>query len=396
MIQKFDFVAKTLFGLEEVLAKELRAIGIDDLTVHRRAVSFRGTTHDLYRANFHCRTAIRILKPIYHFTARNEEELYGQAKKFDWSTIMDISHKFAVDGVVNSETFTHSRYVALKLKDAIADQFRDNTGRRPFVDPKKPHIQLHIHISGQECTVLLDSSGDSLHRRGYRQLQDVAPLNEVLAAGLILLSGWDDSKPFVDPMCGSGTLLIEAALIARGIPPGVFRKEFGFENWLDFDKELFERVFNDDSTERESSALILGGDLSKRAIEITRENLKSAGLQRFIEVQHSSIFDLTPPETAGVVITNPPYGERLKKEQLDIFYRQVGDCFKQKYSGWDIWMLAGNTDALKSFGLHPSRTISLLNGTIECKFQRFSMYKGSMKAKFREEDKDGNKNIAVE
>jgi putative N6-adenine-specific DNA methylase len=394
MSEKFELVAKTLHGLENVLADELRKLNIQDVVAHRRAVSFSGDMETIYKANFHCRTATRILKPIYQFTARNEEELYGQAKKFDWSSVMDISHKFAVDSVVNSETFTHSRYIALKLKDAIADQFRERIGRRPFVDPKKPHIQLHIHVSGQDCTVLLDSSGESLHRRGYRQVQDVAPINEVLAAGLIMLSGWNDQKPFIDPMCGSGTLLMEAALIAKGIAPGVFRKEFAFENWLDFDKELFERVFNDDSTERETNATIIGGDISKRATEITKENLKNAGLSRFVEVETRSIFDFDPPAEPGVVITNPPYGERIKKEQLEVFYRQIGDCFKQRYNGYDIWMISGNLEALKGFGLHPSKTYSLFNGNIECKYQRFSMYKGSIKAKYRDDSTSNNQSLS--
>lgn len=382
MTQKFELVAKTLHGLENILAQELNGIGATDVTVHKRAVSFTGSNETIYKANFHCRTASRILKPIFSFVARNEEELYGQAKKFDWSTVMDISHKFAVDSVVNSETFTHSRYVALKLKDAIADQFRDRTGRRPFVDPKKPHIQIHIHVSGQECTILLDSSGDSLHRRGYRQNQDVAPLNEVLAAGLIQLAGWDMQKPFIDPMCGSGTLIIEAALLARGIAPGVFRKEFAFENWLDFEKDTFEKIYNDDSNERDTEVLIFGNDMSKRAIDITRENLKNAGLSKHVVVENRSIFDFVPPADPGIVITNPPYGERLKKEQIEVFYRQIGDCFKQKYEGYDIWMLSGNPEALKNFGLHPSKTHTLFNGTIECKYQKFNMYKGSKKVKY--------------
>ncbi|HOP03362.1 MAG TPA: THUMP domain-containing protein [Tenuifilaceae bacterium] len=387
MAQKFEIIAKTFQGFETLLADELNELGFDDVQIQRRAVSFTGDNEALYRANFQTRTALRVLKPIFQFKARNEEELYGQAKKFDWTSVMDISHKFAVDSVVNSDVFTHSRYVGLKLKDAIVDHFRDKFGRRPFVDPKNPHIQIHIHISEQDCTILLDSSGESLHRRGYRTNQTLAPLNEVLAAGLIKLSGWDHQKPFVDPMCGSGTLLIEAALIARGIAPGIFRKQFGFENWLDFDKELFEAIFNDESKEKDVSPLIVGGDISKQAIETTLGNIRNAGLQKMIEVHPRSIFDFEPPAEKGIVITNPPYGERLRKDQIEVFYRQLGDCFKQKYNGYDIWLLSGNMDALKTFGLRPAVSKNVLNGAIECKYLKFPMYSGSKKAKFNKPEK---------
>lgn len=384
MEEKKEFIAKTLQGLEDILADELKAIGAQDVKVQNRMVSFTGSTETLYRANFQTRTATRILMPIYEFKARNEEELYGIAKKFDWTNVMELSHKFAVDATVNSEIFTHSHYVALKLKDAVADHFRDRFGRRPFVDPKKPNIQLHIHISDQDCTILLDSSGESLHKRGYRLHQDVAPINEVLAAGLIKLSGWDGTTPFIDPMCGSGTILIEAALIARGIAPGVFRKHFGFEDWLDFEKDTFERVFNDESYERDVNPTIIGGDLSKRAVEIAESNFKNAGMGKFIDVEKRSIFDFFPPEGPGFAITNPPYGERLRKEQLTTFYKQVGDCFKQRYLDYNVWMISGNLEAIKNFGLHPSKTYTLFNGPLECKYQRFQIYPGSKKAKYKE------------
>ncbi len=381
MTTKQVFIAKTLQGLEQLLANELIGIGAENVEIQKRSVKFEGDTEILYKANFHCRTAIRILKPIHHFTARNEDELYGLARKFDWTSIMDLSHKFAVDSVVNSEFFTHSHFVSLRIKDAIADHFRDRYGKRPFVDPKKPQIHINIHISGQECTLLLDSSGESLHKRGYRLNQVLAPLNEVLAAGLIMLTGWDGKTPFIDPMCGSGTILIEAALIARGIAPGVFRKEFGFEHWFDFDKALLEKVFNDESFERDIDPIIIGADISKGAIEVAKENVRNSGLQKLINIEAKSIFDLTPPSTPGIVLTNPPYGERLKKEQIEVFYQQLGDCFKQRFTNFDIWILSGNKDAMKSFGLHPSKTYSLVNGSIECKYQRFNIYEGSKKNK---------------
>ncbi|HNS29586.1 MAG TPA: THUMP domain-containing protein, partial [Tenuifilaceae bacterium] len=309
MPTKFEIVAKTLQGLEGILADELKAIGAENVEIERRAVKFTGDNETIYRSNFQCRTAIRILKVIHQFKARNEGELYDQAKNFDWASVMDLSQKFAVDSVVNSDIFTHSHFVSLRLKDAIADHFRDRFGKRPFVDPQKPHVQIHIHISNQDCTILMDSSGESLHKRGYRLHQDIAPLSEILAAGLIMLSGWDGKTPLFDPMCGSGTILIEAALIAKGIAPGVFRKQFGFEHWLDFDKELFEKVFNDDSNERELQTTIMGGDIAKRAVTVATENIRNAGLQKYIRLQTQSIFDFFPPKEPGIVITNPPYGE---------------------------------------------------------------------------------------
>jgi putative N6-adenine-specific DNA methylase len=381
MAEKFEMIAKTQQGLEDVLAEELRAIGAEEVKPILKGVSFVGNTEMMYKANIQLRTALRILKPIYTFKARTEDELYGQAKKFDWTSVIDVSHKFAVDSVVISEAFNHSRYIALKLKDAIADHFREKHGKRPFVDPLNPHIRIHIHILEEECTISLDSSGDSLHRRGYRQTQDSSPINEVLAAGMIMLSGWKGECDFIDPMCGSGTLLIEAGLYAHGIPPGIFRKSFGFENWFDFDKALLQRVYNDESMEREFKHSIIGGDISKRAIEISTENIRNAGLLKKIDLKMGSIFEFEPPKGKGVVITNPPYGERLKRDQIESFYKQLGDCFKQRYTGYDIWVLTNNLEAIKNFGLRPSKTIPLANGALESKFLKYSMYQGSPKAK---------------
>lgn len=375
-------VAKTLQGLENVLAEELHEIGAENIELGCRAVTFSGNKETLYKSNFWLRTALRILKPIHVFNARTIDEFYGNARKFDWTSVMDISQKFAVESVVNSELFPHSRYIALKLKDAIADHFRDRFGKRPFVDPKKPHIQFHVHVNNDICTVSLDSSGESLHKRGYRVVQDVAPINEVLAAGLIKLSGWDGDSVFIDPMCGSGTIIIEAALIAYGIAPGIFRQHFGFENWLDFDDQLLQSIYNDDSRERNFEYLILGRDISKRALASVMENVKESGLQKKIDLAVASIFDYNPPRVdRGMVITNPPYGERLKKDQIENFYKQLSDVFKQKYQGYDVWLISSNQDALKSFGLRPSKKITLFNGALECKYQRFSMYRGSLKPK---------------
>ncbi len=374
-----EYIAKTLQGLEPVLAEELRALGAQNIEQECRLVRFEGDLRLLYLANYHCRTALRILKPLAHFTAQNTDELYEQALQFDWSSVMELTHHFAIDSVVNSEAFKDSRYATYRLKDAIVDQFRSRYNRRPFVDSEHPQVRINLHIREESCDILLDSSGDSLHKRGYRVAQDVAPLNEVLAAGMILHSGWNGEVPFLDPMCGSGTLLIEAALIANKIAPGLFRQHFAFEFWPDFDADLLAEIANDDSQECESDVLIMGTDISGKALESAEANIRSAGLHKHISLKKESIFDLQPPMIPGIVVTNPPYGERLKQFQLDRFYTQLGDVFKARYNGWDVWVLAGNRVAMKNFGLHPSRTITLFNGPIECKYQRFAMYAGSMK-----------------
>ncbi|PIE84655.1 MAG: RNA methyltransferase [Bacteroidia bacterium] len=378
-MEKVRYVAKTMQGLEPVLAEELRQLGAENVEEKNRVVFFDGDKRMMYRANFCLRTALRILKPLATFQAESVNELYANALAYDWSEVMDLSKRFSIDSVVNSETFSHSRYAALKVKDAIVDQFRNRCGKRPFVDPDRPHVRIHLHIWETTCSLLLDSSGQSLHMRGYRRQQDVAPLNEVLAAGMVLTSGWRGECPFLDPMCGSGTLAIEAALIARGMAPGLFRQHYGFEDWPDFDPDLLEEVYNDDSMERECEVPIMGSDVSGKAMEVAQQNVKAAGLTKLIHLEKQSVFDLMPGMIPGVVITNPPYGERLKQFQLDSFYSQLGDVFKARYPGWDVWMLTGNRVAMKSFGLHPSKTTTLFNGPLECKYQRFSMYKGSLR-----------------
>lgn len=371
-------IAKTMQGLEPVLAEELRGLGAEGIEEGCRMVSFLGDKRMMYRANFFLRTAIRVLKPLFTFEARTPEEVYGASLSYDWSGIIEPHKRIAVDSVVNSDLFKHSGFVALRLKDAIVDQQRNMFGRRPYVDTVNPDIRIHLHIQGSTCSVLLDSSGDSLHMRGYRVEQNAAPLNEVLAAGLILLSDWDRKEPFYDPLCGSGTLPIEAAMIAKGLAPGLFRKRFGFEGWPDFDADLYAEIYNDDSMETDLEPLIIGADVSTHAVDMAMMNITNAGLLKSIRLVRQSVFDSYPPSQHGVVVTNPPYGERVKQFQLDNFYRQLGDTFKQRYAGWNVWMITGNRQVMKSFGLHPSKTMTLFNGPIECKYQRFSMYAGSL------------------
>lgn len=376
-------VAKTFKGLEDVLADELNQLGALNVTKVFRAVEFEGNKELMYRANFHLRTALRILKPIAEFDAKNEDELYQEIQKINWEEYFGVKNTFAVDSVVHSRLFSHSKYVALKVKDAIVDQFRDKHGKRPYVEVDDPDLRISIHISEHKCSVLLDSSGESLHKRGYRIKTNKAPLNEVLAAGMILLSGWDKQSDFIDPMCGSGTLLIEAAMIAYNIPPGIYRNKFGFETWLDFDADLFEEIYEEEQEEKEFEGRIMGSDVSEIAIRIAKENIDNASLSKKISVLVKAIENYKPKDDRkGVVVTNPPYGERIKKNEINSFYKVLGDRFKQVYQGYDIWLLSSNFDAIKNIGLHPSKKMTLFNGALECKFLEYSIYKGSKKINY--------------
>jgi len=384
---KFKMVAKTFRGLETILFKELKELGATDLDVGNRMVEFTGNKEFMYRANFHLRTALRILKPIAEFKVTDDKQLYNKIQTIDWSTYFDLKDTFSIDSVIFSDHFSHSNYVSQRVKDAIADQFREKYKKRPYVDTEDPDIKIGIHISHDICTVSLDSSGESLHKRGYRQISNKAPINEVLAAGMILLSGWDKKSVFIDPMCGSGTLIIEAALMANNIPPGVYRSKFGFESWKDFDKELLENIYEEDNEEPAEEVKVIGSDISEIAIRVARENISSAGLKRKIEVSVDEIENYTPPAVDnGIMVTNPPYGERIKVHEINSFYKSLGDTFKNKYKGFEIWMLSNNNDALKHVGLHPSNKVTLFNGALECKYLNYSIYEGSKKAKKRNID----------
>lgn len=310
-MEQFELIAKTFQGLEEVLAQELTELGANDVQIGRRMVSFSGDKEMMYRANFCLRTAVRILKPIKHFTAKDADDVYNAVRAINWSDYLDIDTTFSVDSVVYSQEFRHSKFVAYKVKDAIVDYFREKTGKRPNIRITNPDIKLNVHIAEDKCTLSLDSSGESLHLRGYRVASVDAPINEVLAAGLIKLSGWKADSDFIDPFCGSGTILIEAALMARNIYPGVFRKSFGFEKWKDFDSNLFDAIYNDDSAEREFTHRILGYDLNMHAVEAARNNAKSAGVADIVSIEQRDIRKFVKPENPAIIITNPPYGERL-------------------------------------------------------------------------------------
>jgi len=379
--KEFELIAKTFKGLENVLAKELSELGAKDVKVLNRAVSFKGNNAMMYKANLWLRTALSILKPIHTFKAKNEVDLYKGIAQIDWSEFLTVDDTLSISTVVVSPYFNHSQFVALKAKDAIVDQFRSKFNKRPSIDTENPTILLNIHLTDDECSVSIDSSGESLHKRGYRLNSTIAPINEVLAAGMILLSEWDCNCNFIDPMCGSGTLPIEAALIAYNIPPGIFRKEFGFEKWKDFDADLFEDIYNDDSNAREFKHSIIGSDISSGAIRISAENVKNAFLTNKIELQVKDFLSATPYEEPGIIIMNPPYGERIQKTNIEEFYESIGNVLKRSFAGFEVWIISGNKDALEYIGLHPSKKLTLYNGAIECKFQKFTMYSGSKKIK---------------
>lgn len=379
-------VAKTFQGLEEVLATELINLGANDVQIGRRMVSFSGDKAMMYKANFCLRTAIRILKPIKHFKAKDADEVYGQIKAIKWENILDVEKTFAVDATVFSDEFRHSKFVSYKVKDAIVDYFRDLNGKRPSVRINKPDVSLNIHIAQTTCTLSLDSSGESLHRRGYRQEAVEAPLNEVLAAGMVLMTGWKGECDLIDPMCGSGTIPIEAALIARNIAPGVFRKEFAFEKWADFDQELFDSIYNDDTQERVFTHKIYGYDNSNQANEIATRNVKAAGVSKDVVLKVQSFRQFEKPKEKAIMITNPPYGERISTRDLLGLYQMIGERLKHAFSGNDAWILSYREECFEQIGLKASVKIPLFNGALECEFRKYELFDGKYKA-FREEQR---------
>ena len=385
MKQEFELVAKTFQGLEEVLAKELTELGASDIEIGNRMVAFTGDKAMLYKANFCLRTAIRILKPIKHFKAQTADEVYDNVKAITWEEYLDAEKSFAVDAVVFSNEFRHSKFVAYKVKDAIVDYFRDKTGERPSVRLNNPDVLLNIHIAEDRCTLSLDSSGESLHRRGYRQEAVEAPLNEVLAAGMILMTGWRGECDLIDPMCGSGTIPIEAALIARNIAPGVFRKEFAFEKWNDFDQELFDSIYNDESNEREFTHKIYGYDNNPKANEIAIRNVKAAGLSKDIELKIQAFQQFEQPTEKSIIVTNPPYGERISTDDLLGLYQMIGERLKHAFTGNDAWILSYRDECFDQIGLKPSVKIPLYNGALECQFRKYQLFDGKYKA-FRSEN----------
>ncbi|MDE7461333.1 MAG: RNA methyltransferase [Paramuribaculum sp.] len=382
MNQQFEMVAKTFHGLEEVLAEELRALGAVNVEPGRRMVSFEGDLAMLYRANMCCRTALRILKPIYKFIARDSDELYEMVKEFDWTRVLSLDKTFSLDTVSNSDEFTHSRFVTYRVKDAIVDFFKDKYGpdKRPGVRLQDADVMINVHISGERVTLSLDSSGESLHKRGYRVAQTEAPINEVLAAGIILKSGWRGDCPLVDPMCGSGTFLIEAALIGAGIMPGIYRKRFAFEAWPDFDADLFDSIYNDESSERDFTARIYGADISPKAVAIAEANIKQAGVGRYIDLRCKGIGQWEDAPADGILVTNPPYGERIGSEDMDGLYRTIGNRLKHVFVGYHAWIIGYREEYFNKIGLTPSVKETLYNGSLECELREYVIFDGEYNA----------------
>ena len=378
MQQSFELIAKTFQGLEEVLAQELIELGANDVQIGRRMVSFSGDQEMMYRANFCLRTAVRVLKPISHFRARNADDVYKAVKEIEWNEFLDLDTSFVVDTTVYSTEFRNSKFVAYKVKDAIVDYFMEREGKRPNISVSNPDLRLNIHIAEESCTLSLDSSGESLHLRGYRTATVDAPINEVLAAALIKMSGWQFDCDLIDPFCGSGTILVEAALMARNIYPGVFRRKFGFENWKDFNPELLSSIFDDDSNERTFEHRIIGADINLRAVEAAQANAKAAGVADLITVEQREIRNFTQPESPALLITNPPYGERLRPEDLSDIYRTLGEKLKREFQGGEAWVISSREELFDSMRLRPSFKVPLQNGSLDCELRKYVTFEGKL------------------
>ncbi len=378
MEQNFKMLAKTFFGFEEILAKELKQLGAQEVEIGNRAVSFVGDKGFMYKANLCLRTALKILKPIHTATIQSDQDLYQLFKDFPWIEYLDVDSKFVIDSVVYGEIFTHSQYASQKAKDGLVDQFRDQFEARPSVEMNHPDLRINLHIQNDQCTISLDSSGASLHHRGYRTATNIAPLNEVLAAGLIQLSGWQGNTDFYDPMCGSGTIIIEAALFACNIPVNINRKFFAFEKWKDWDESLFETIKNSQLKKISNPAIqIKGSDKAPSAIEKALQNVENANLSDFISLEKKDFFQVEK-ETKGPLhlLTNPPYGERLEGD-MNMLYQGIGDAFKQSFPNTQAWMISSNMEALKFVGLRPSRKIKLFNGKLESRLLLYPIYEGT-------------------
>ncbi|MCH5175394.1 MAG: N-6 DNA methylase [Prevotellaceae bacterium] len=387
-MEEFKIIAKTFQGLEEVLAKELISLGANNVEIGRRMVAFTGDKEMLYKANFCTRTAVKVLKPIKEFKATDADEVYEAVKKMDWSQYMDVNNTFLVDSVIFSESFRHSKFVAYRVKDAIADYWREKTGgKRPNVGISNPDIQINIHIAENDVTISLDSSGESLHQRGYKTASVPAPINEVLAAGLIMLTGWNGECDLIDPFCGSGTILIEAALIAQNVYPGVFRKEYAFEKWKDFDADLFDRIYNDDSQEREFEHKIYGYDINRQTVQIATGNVINAGVKDIVSVEQRDFYEFEQPKEKAIMITNPPYGDRITTDDIYELYETIGKNLKRCFVGNDAWIISHHEELFAKIGFRPSTKFALFNGSLECEFRKYQIFEGRLKER-REEGLD--------
>jgi putative N6-adenine-specific DNA methylase len=378
--QKLIITVKTFFGLEEVLAEELKEHGYKSPEVLNRAVRVEGNWKDVYYLNINLRCAISVLVQLRSFKVKREQDLYDQAMKIRWTELFDVNKTFAVKGAVFSDVFRHSQYPFLLVKDAIVDSFRDTINERPDVNVKKPQVMFDVYISHNQATISLNTSGAPLFQRGYRQAVGTAPLNEVVAAGLLRLTGWDKKSPLIDPFCGSGTIVIEAALMAAGLPPSLERHHFAFKNFKNFDEDLYNELKTAvDHRIKELPCKIVGSDVNAEMVTKTRRNLRSLPIGRFVETKVQSFEEVQKEETGGVVLTNPPYGERMG-EEIEELYGEIGDWMKTEMTGYECWLISSNMEAFKHVGLKPSRKIKVFNGNLECSFRQYSIYEGSKKA----------------
>ncbi|HOT15943.1 MAG TPA: THUMP domain-containing protein [Bacteroidales bacterium] len=378
--ESFQMTCKTFFGLENVLANELQAIGAKEIKTARRSVYFSGDKSVMYKANYCLRTALNVLVPFCTFYAKDENELYNEVYNIAWENYFTLKHTFAIETTINSDFFKHSQYAALKTKDAIVDYFRAKTGKRPFIDAENPQILIHLHISDKTCTLSLNSSGEPLFKRGYKVSNGAAPINEILAAGMLKLSGWTPKHNLFDPMCGSGTILIEAAMIAENIAPGVFRKQYSFENWSNFESKILEGIAEQEHDNNPKDLPVITGiDISGQAIHATNKNLQNSFLNNYIKVENKDFFECKKPFEKGFIITNPPYGEKFKNNSLSRFYAQIGDKLKNSFTNFETWIISPDKEALKFIGLHPEKKVKLFNGPLECSFNKYTVYEGSKK-----------------
>ncbi|WP_417941840.1 THUMP domain-containing class I SAM-dependent RNA methyltransferase [Flavobacterium sp. RS13.1] len=384
MEENFRMIAKCFFGFEEILEKELRDLGAQEVEKGVRMVSFKGDKGFMYKANLSLRTALKVLKPIYSFRANNEKALYKGISGINWSKLLNANQTFVIDATVHSTYFNHSEFVSQKCKDAIVDQFRERTGQRPSIDKQHPDLRINVHIDKDQVSVALDTSGNSLHQRGYRTATNIAPINEVLAAGILLLSGWNGQSHFLDPMCGSGTFLAEAAMIACNIPANINRKEFAFEKWKDWDNDLFDRIV--DSLMKKTTEFhytIKGFDKAPSAVNKAKDNIRNANLEDYVTISEDNFFDTEKAVEGKLhIVFNPPYDERLDI-QMERFYANIGDTLKKNYPGTNAWFITANLEALKFVGLKPSRKIKLFNGSLEARLVKYEMYEGSKRTKFQ-------------
>lgn len=385
--KEYRIVTKTLSGFEDILANELSALGAKNITLLRRAVEWFGDKEMMYKVNYLSRTALVILKPITDFPAANPEELYQGVKSIDWTKLFDINNTISVKASTYRSALDHTQFIAQKTKDAVVDFFRERHGRRPSVDTYDADIQINVHINEDHCELSLNSSGSPLFKRGYRQTTGPAPLNEVLAAGMIQLSGWDKVSNFVDPMCGSGTLAIEAAMLALNLPAGYFRERYSFMKWLDFDEKLWTKIKDEsDNQLTDFDGVIFASDISPKNIEIAFENIRFAKLHKDITLKQCDIANLTYPEGSGVIIINPPYGERIKTKDISDLYKLIGDSLKFKAAGYDAWVISSDLEAIKLIGMRPKKRYTLFNGALECKYNGFSIYAGSKKDLYKNKE----------